>query len=284
VGNENLPNSKSGSVDSDAERRVAQNENSLELTVNKKTNEITFKDPSGKIFVIQPKIVEPEPKEEGKKEPLTPDEFRDVLLKLEEFGITWSTDIPPAPIIADAEKWTTSAQKEYFEIQKKYPRFPRELGSIIIYELLGHKQSVGLAGSESELEQKLEQVRPLLTQEYRSEFFFKYAVKVPYLEQLDWEIVVKAYERGVSAMPKVAYALLQLAVRNPFDSTLSLERGAHKQRDLRFITVTVNERLIDKLMSELAVVKSQLEKAQRSAISLTEHSMLEEGNSNEPNS
>lgn len=259
----------------------AQVKESLELTVNKATNEIIFKDPSGKVFVIQPQIIEPEPRQEDRNEPLSADEFRDALDKLVDLGITWSPDIPPVPIVADVAKWTESARKEYSDIQKKYPRFPRELGGVILHELLGHPQPVGLVGPKRELDQKRKLIASLLTQEYRSEFFFKFAIKLPYLEQLDWEVVVKAYERGVDKMPRVAYALLQIAMRGPLDTTQSIERGANSDRTLQVVTVAVNERLIDKLMNELALVKKQLEKAQRSAGSLTEPSLPEE-NANEP--
>lgn len=270
------------SLNKDSRAPEAQDRESLELTVNKATNEIIFTDPAGKVFVIQPKIIEPEPKEEGKKEPLTPEEFGEVLAKLDTLGITWSTDIPPSPIVTDALEWTTSSQQEYREIQKRYPRFPRELGNVILHALLGQKQPVGLVGSEEVLKRKVDLIRALLTQEYRSEFFFNYAIKVPYLEQLDWEIVVKAYERSITAMPKVAYALLSLTLRNPIDTTIPLERGAH-ERESQFITIALNERLIEKLMKELTVVKNQLEKAQKSAVSLTEQAMLQEGEGDEPN-
>ncbi len=72
------------------------------------------------------------------------------------------------------------------------------------------------------------------------------------------------------AMPRVAYALISLALRNPIDTTLPLERGAPENRETQFVTVALNETLIDKLLAELALVKKHLEKAQKAAHLLEE--------------
>lgn len=255
---------------------------SLSLTVNKETNEIVFTDPSGKVFVVRPQIIEPKPAKEEEYKPLSVEEFGSVLDELKSLGITWSTDIPPSPTVKELSKWTPPVAKKYTEIQKKYPGFPSELGNVILHALLGRKQSSAIVGDEKTLSKKSETVQShILTQEYRSEFFFKYAIKVPYLEQVDWEIVVKAYEKNVKAMPRVAYALLSLSLSNPTDITFPLERGARQPRGSQFITVAVNEKLIEKIMSELKMVKQHLERAQESARSLTEQRMPTKGGGDE---
>lgn len=255
---------------------------SLSLTVNKETNEIIFTDPSGKVFVVRPQIIEPKASKDEEYRPLSVEEFRGALDELDSLGISWSTDIPPAPTIKELTQWTPPVKNKYSEIQKKYPRFPSELGNVILHALLGRKQPSALVGDEQTLAKKAEIVQSrILTQEYRSEFFFKYAIKVPYLEQVDWEIVVKAYEKNVQDMPRVAYALLSLGLGDPIDTTLPLERGARKPRGAQFVTVAVNEKSIAKIMSELNTVKEQLERAQESARSLTEPSASTKGGGDE---
>src|SRR5947207_3240923 len=77
----------------------------LALTFNKETNEIIFADPNGQVFVIEPKVIEPETAE---RKPLTVEEFRDALDQLQTLGIKWSSSIPPAPVVEDVTKWNES--------------------------------------------------------------------------------------------------------------------------------------------------------------------------------
>src|SRR5260370_32025497 len=123
----------------------------LALTVNKATNEITFTDPSGQVFVIEPRVIEPEvvaPK------PLTLEEFRDVLDQLQALGVQWSRGIPPIPIVENVTTWNESSQQKYVEIQKKYPRFPTELNYVILHALLGRPTPAALVGNDAILKQK----------------------------------------------------------------------------------------------------------------------------------
>ena len=48
----------------------------------------------------------------------------------------------------------------------------------------------------------------LIDNDYRAEFFFKYAIKIPYLKDIDWEVVFKAYERGITKPLGVPYGVL----------------------------------------------------------------------------
>src|SRR5438132_10035875 len=109
----------------------------LGLTVNKTTNEIIFTDPTGQVFIVEPKVIESE--SERERHPLTVEEFKDALDQLEALGIRWMPRIPPVPVAEDASEWTTDSQKKYLEIQKKYPWFPAELGNVILHALLGRK-------------------------------------------------------------------------------------------------------------------------------------------------
>lgn len=265
------------------EEKREQDGKSIELTINKATNEIIFRDSTGEIYIVQPKVIEPEIEDEPDREPLTVDEFRFALEKLDALGITWTTDIPPHPVFKKGIKRSKSFRDEYHQLQKKYPQFPHELGAVIFNALLGSKQSPLIVGSEETLKEKAALINQvLLTQEYRSEYFFKFAIKVPYFEEIDWEVVIKAYERGTRNMPKIAYSLLSLSLRDPIDTTLSLEEGANESRDVKFITVAVNEHLIDRLIGRLTDAKNALEKAQRAVLS--EQNALEEEYADESDS
>jgi len=239
------------------------------VKVNRQNGEVVFTDPTGKEFALKLEQEEPEPE---RSKPLTVEEFKQVWGKLNELGITWTTDIPPEPRYRPDWKPTATFTKEYRELQEKYPTFPRELSRVILHKLL-HKPS-------EKAEQKAVIISDLLTQEYRSEFFFKYAIKVPYFEDIDWEVVIKAYERGAHAMPKIAYALLALTFREPVDTSLNVEDAANEYREPEFITVAVNEPLIDNLIDKLTTIKNALVKAQIAADSLTEVSNQEEDASN----
>jgi hypothetical protein len=249
----------------------------LVLKINRATNELIFTDPkTGKETKIKTKFIEEEEEPAFElKPPLTVDEFRQVLERLNKLGISWSTDIPPTPVFQTGWKIDEEFWKEYFAIQKEFPSFPYELNKVIFHAFL-HPVS------DKEIDKKVQLISNLLTQEYRSEFFFKYAIKVSYFEDIDWEVVVKAYEKGAERMPRIAYALLSLILRNPVNTTLSLEEAANAHREPQFITVAVNESLLDKLMSRLIEIKTALEKAQAATHSLVEHIPGKEESVDEP--
>jgi hypothetical protein len=214
------------------------------VKVNRETNEIVFKNPrTGTETALKPKV---------ETKSLTVSEFSDVWQRLNKLGITWTTEK------RDADFW-----KEFSAIQDEFPTFPRELGTAVLHALLGPRPG------ESQNEKALI-IKDLLTQKYRSEFFFKYAVKVPYFEDIDWEIVIKAQERNVTLMPKIAYALLMLSFTDPVDPSISVEEAANEVRDPEFMTVAVNEDAIDRLVEKLMTIRAALVKTQKIAESLTE--------------
>jgi hypothetical protein len=235
------------------------------LKINRATNELIFSDPkTGKETKIKAKFVEEEQEPAlTLKAPLGLDEFREVLERLNKLGVTWNTDIPPTPVFKKGWERNEEFWKEYWNIQTQFPGFPTELADVVFQAFLHPK-------SDKEIDKKVELVSDLLSQEYRAEFFFKYAVKVSYFEDIDWEVVVKAYEKGAEVMPKIAYALLSLILRNPLNTTLPLEEAANEHREPEFITVAVNETLIDKLIGRLTEVKTALERAQAATKFLAE--------------
>lgn len=282
---ENIHKEAAEETDKSDSAPVNEGAERFEVILNKNTNELIIKESSGRTFVIEPKLIETKKKQresEGEIKPLTPEEFKSVFEKLDALGITWTTDIPPAPTFKEDFMPSSSFVEEYPEIQKAYPRFPRELSSVILYALAGRTLPNPTVGNDEEIQQKIDSVGRLLTQEYRSEFFFKYAIKVPSFESIDWEVVIKTFERGIiTIMPKTAYALLNLTLRHPIDTTLSIQRGANEYRAPEFITVAVNEKSVENLMGALIDVKDALEKAQKMAGSLTDPIKPEEGGEDE---
>jgi len=245
------------------------------VRVNRETREFIVKDlKTGNETVIQAKAEdETEDRSEPKKS-LSVDEFRKAWNRASQLGLTWTTDVPPIPVLKTGHTPGPSFKKEYRALRKDFPNFPRELGTIVLHTLLHPHKHEGA-------DEKVEIIKDLLTQEYRSEFFFKYAIKVPYFEDIDWEVVIKTHERGVAKMPKIAYALLMLTFRNPVNSTLSVEDAANEYREPEFITVAVNEELIDGLINKLTTTRNALEAAQALAGSIPERDVQEkEDNTN----
>lgn len=256
------PESEGSTVQAEADQSEVEE---FIVKINKDTNEIVIKNPrTGAEFVRR---------SEEKKGPLTADEFRKAWDKLRVLGVTWTTDIPPIPSLLKGYNRGEAFWKEYGELQKEFPTLPREVGSAVINALLGPKPG-------QEPDEKALIVKDLLTQTYRSEFFFKYAVKVPYFEDIDWEVVIKAQERNVTHMPKIAYALLMLSFTDPVDVSMDLENAANEIREPEFMTVAVNEDAIDRLLEKLTTIKTALIKTQRLAESLTE--MEESSNGGTP--
>lgn len=239
------------------------------VKVNRETNEIVFKNPrTGTETTLKAKV------EDDRYNPLTVDAFSSVWQRLSNLGITWTTEIPPAPKFLEGYKRDEEFWKEYAAIQREFPNFPREVGAAVMNALLGPRP-------EEEDDEKALIIKELLTQKYRSEFFFKYAVKVPYFEDIDWEVVIKAQERNVTYMPKIAYALLMLSFTDPIDPSLNLEDAADEIREPEFMTVAVNEDAIDRLMEKLITIKAALIRTQQLAESLTETEESSNGASTE---
>lgn len=239
------------------------------VKVNRETNEIILKDQrTGKETPIKAKLETESETEAGWLKPLTVEQFREAWERVENLGLTWTTEVPPLPVFKKGVDLAADFGERYKKLQKDFPTFPRELGTVILHKLM-HSEVGG------DVDKKAEIIQELLTQKYRSEFFFKYAIKVPYFEDIDWEVVIKAYERACHGMPKIAYALLMLTFRNPVDTTLSVEDAANEYREPEFITVAVNEDLIDNLIAKLSVIRAALAKAQGVANSLPD---MEEAN------
>jgi hypothetical protein len=198
--------------------------------------------PASKLLELLSQIAPGEP-----TPPLSADEFRLVLTTVNSLGWTWTTDNPPAlkPKLRDGK------EPEYpNDLVEKYPRFPQELGAIIRFVLLGWRPR-GQLGSAGELVAKAAAVSEIvLTDEYRSAFFFDHATKGKRFYDLDWEVIVKAAERNVLHSPTSIYALISVetAERQPgFDERRESHCFAADERAL--------QRMIDILHDALDSVK-----------------------------
>jgi len=230
---------------------------SLEATINRSTKEVTLRDASGRVLTIKANVIEDEEDEEEEVHPLTPDEFRKALETVSSLGLTWTADRIPRVIAKDPEAESAFFGEEYLQVQNDYPNLPRELSAVIFHALTGSHAYESLVGNEEQLKAKVLAVRDLvLNSNYRSEFFFKYAIKVPYFETIDWEVVFKTHERNVEGMPAVAYALLLLTFHNT-------NARLGKINEHQNTTVAVDLTLVNKLIGLLVEVKTALEESQK---------------------
>ncbi len=231
-----------------------------ELVVNRGTKELTFTDPvSGKTATLKLNIIEPDEEEDEANEPapLPPDEFRNVLQRIDALGLTWTADRQPRIRAKDPESEGALFSKDFQDIQTNYPGLPRELSVVTSYALTGNKTfiaaGIDVIGGEEFLEQKAAIVRDLLaTPEYRSEFFFKHAIKIPYFESIDWEVVLKTYEKNVERPIGIPYALLLLTFHNTNPNVGKIDEHQN-------LTVAADVNLVNKLIATLVEVKTALE-------------------------
>lgn len=176
---------------------------------------------------------------------LTANEFYSVLRSIDSLGFTWTCDLPPNIKAKDKSVESTLDFNELRRIQNSYPDFPNELGYVIWYVLTGTKPVGGLVGSDEELEKKAGMVRGMvITPEFSSEFFFKHMLKVPYISTIDWEVVLKKFERGVLNAPNNAYALISVL----------LESTVHDVEKSTSFTFAANEQRIESLIDQLTEI------------------------------
>lgn len=225
----------------------------IELILNKKTGNIIFKSPDGQTFNAKATIIDDE--EEGETKvtdapPLTPEQFREALQRFSDLSLTWTADTPPRVKPASKEGDSVLLSTEFDAFQREYPKLPREVGSIAYHYITGSECTADVAGDAETLRKKIEIAKEFfLNEEYRAEFFFKHAIKVPYFSEIDWEVVIKAAEKNVTTFAGVAYALLSLHLDSP-DGSKSKNQT---------LTVAVNTAIVDKLMATLKDVRDALE-------------------------
>lgn len=231
----------------------------LEITINKETSEAILRNPkedrvvrlnANFVDAIEERLEEIRKKDEEK--PLTPEAFEEGLRKVDALGLKFSADLFPeigtknesSPELVDAD--------ELEDLEKQYPTLPREVGLIAHNVLTGETYGLKVLGGAESFKRKAKIVEELvLTDEYKAQFFFQHALKVPYLESIDWEVVVKTHERGVKGRISIPYALLMLTFHNTNPRVGRLD--VHQN-----VTVAINRDLIDKMLATLTEVRAAL--------------------------
>lgn len=228
-------------------------DDSYEVTVKKATNEIVIKDPtSGQTVRLRGTMDVADDDDEEELAPLTPAQFRTALQQLDALGLTWTADSMPAIRAKEDGRNEGMFGEELARLQREYPHLPSELSLVIAHAITGVKVPLERVGSAEELRAKTEIVRELLiTPEFKSEFFFKHTIKLPYFAGMDWEVVFKLVENNVSNIPGISYALLSLVYHYP-----SVVSGPRRHEN---ITVAVNGVLVDQMIRDLNRLKRALE-------------------------
>lgn len=226
-----------------------------EIVFNKTTNEILLKDSKGNAASLKATIIEQENDgEEDDDVPLTPEQFGAALRRVDELGLTWSADRVPRAKVKENIGEDVLLGDEFRKIQEEYPTLPLELGVAVSYALTGNKLLAFEVGGDEVLKEKAKIVTDIvLSVDYRSEFFFKHALKVPYFSNIDWEVILKLREKNVKHSPGVSYALLTLLFHDE-----NAEKNKHQS-----LTVAVDTILVNKLIASLTQVKKGLEQGRR---------------------
>lgn len=97
------------------------------------------------------------------REPLTSEEFRAALRKLDALGVTWTADRIPHAIAKKPETQDVLFSKEVEETRRSYPNLPSELGLVVFHALTGDSVPFSLVGGKTNSTRKLQwSMKPLL--------------------------------------------------------------------------------------------------------------------------
>lgn len=226
-----------------------------EIVFNKRTGEMSLTSPKGEKILIKTSVVEEEDNE-FQPEPLGVAEFNFALTRLDELGFTWSADNPPMIRAKTGVEEAVFGSDEFFHLQDQFPSLPREIGIVVSFAIMGNTPLADIVGGQEVLDAKVKIVNDLfVTHAFRSEFFFKHAIKVPYLSEIDWEIVMKMHEKGVSAFPGVSYGILSLLLREPSSFGFASKREV--------ITVAVNKSAIERFITIFEEIRDCLESSEK---------------------
>lgn len=185
------------------------------------------------------------------QKPLTGDEFRNVLKRIDALGLAWTEDIPPSMRPKEPQYEKALDSEELEEIQERYPRFPYELGTIMLHLLIGTELPAQSLGTEDDLAIKTEITSELvLSPELKHDFFFANSLRIPCLDQVDWEVSMKLLENEIDAFPIIPYAAISIDLKNPYNTEIVPDR----------VTFAVDEKRIQTLIAALKDVQISLEK------------------------
>jgi hypothetical protein len=221
---------------------------------------------------LETRVAEVVSAEEEEEEfvPLTPEAFEKALSEVDALGLTWTADRSPIVKPKTAEAEGALIGERFEELQDRYPHLPFEVFLATSHYLTGSEAFAQVAGGEESLKRKAEiAARFIIDHDYRTEFFFRSAIKVPYLRDVDWEVVTKLYERGVRDKVNISYGLLALSFQDPFNT-------GKGRPPIRHFTVAVDEMLVNSLLEALTELKSRLVSARTETETLSQQQPLEE--------
>jgi hypothetical protein len=229
----------------------------LEILIRRDEEEIILRNPKdGKVVKLTGRVYSDESSKEEESEeddappvPLTPEEFEDGIRQLDAIGLTFDVDLLPRVLAKDE---TVDINPEVFDkIQRTFPSLPSEVGLVAHNTMTGTRFGIERLGGNEAFEKKSEIVQALLiTDLYREQFFFRHALKLPYLESIDWEITIRKREKGVKSALSVPYAMLMLTLRDGNQSPDLAQRS---------FTVAVSRDLIDKHLAVLTEARTALD-------------------------
>ena len=248
----------------------------LQITVNRATNEAILQNPKdGRIIKLKADFVESldeklELEEKGDdSEPLSPEDFEKGINRLMELGLTFSVDLFPIITAKNEDSAEIFSSDKFEALQKEFPGLPREVGLTAHNTITGNSHGLNILGGKESYEKKSKIVRELvINSEYKEKFFFQHALKVPYIDTIDWEIVLKMQERGVKDSLSIPYALLMFTLHNP--------NPRHGQLDAyQNFTAAVNLDLIDKTLATFTEIRAALTKSYKIQENINKKELVE---------
>ncbi len=224
----------------------------LEITIHRDTNEIVLRNPKDdKVVRMRATVEESHPSDEAEKPiaPLTPEQFHDGISRLTKLGFAFSPDLRPE-VVRKTDAPDPVDDVAYRKLQEDYPSLPYEAG-LVIYQTLtgGNKESELLGGAESLKEKSKIATEFLIDENFKADFFFRHALKIPFLESIDWEVVIKTHERGVPGPIAVPYSIVTMVMH---------DSNANRGNEHQNITVALNANLVDKLLARLTEIRTAL--------------------------
>jgi len=228
------------------------------LIVDRFENELTLIRDSGQQVSLKAHIIDhsEEDEEDHDLPPMSPEDFEKAVRAVDKLGLAWTADTVPGVKAKSTETESNLLSDEFEKLQNEYPNLPYEVFLAASYFLTGSAIYAKEAGGLESLKRKAEIARELIvTPDYKSAYFFRAAIKVPYLRDIDWEVVFKLHERGVKEIPGIAYGLLALSLQDPFFTG--------RPGSIRHLTVAVDEKLVDYLLRILEELKSKLGSAKQ---------------------
>jgi hypothetical protein len=187
-------------------------------------------------------------------EPISPAQFKEALEALRHAG--WTFDESARLRLLEDVPEGAEDRQVLDELRTRYPYLPREVAELLLSHLTGNKADQAIVGPAEYLRQKQEVVQRLVvTEELRERFYLRHCGKVPRYKAIDWEVVIKAVERGHKGAPNYPYALV----------TLDAVAEVHGHHEHKTLTFSIGLHGLRGLITELTELQQHLEEIRQSA-------------------